>query len=152
MIPCIYSFPFDTYVTLKSCLTIEGTLDTINQNLLFVAKFSFPFAPNPFEEMCVRQVFIHRCGHQTGKVLYCRNAGINPATKSQVMCASKSVASSRPDSVCRRPDCELRRKGGVWICCNCQYGSDGRNKHKSCKGSGCSHEVCRNCSKRTQSS
>lgn len=51
------------------------------------------------------------------------------------------------DGLCKRSDCELRKKNGIWICCSCDYGAgeDGRNRYLACGRGGCSHEVCSDC-------
>ena len=62
------------------------------------------------------------------------------------MCDERQTSNSNQnDSLCSQPRCELRKKGGVWICCMCRFGYKGadRNRYGIC--SGCPHEVCEDC-------
>ena len=67
------------------------------------------------------------------------------------MCDERSGSvSNQRDTVCDDRDCELRKKGGVWICCMCEYGDKGpdRNRYQFCTS--CNHEICGDCKKWTK--
>lgn len=66
------------------------------------------------------------------------------------MCSNRSqTVSNQHDSLCNRRDCELRKKGGVWICCTCEFGYMGSDRNRYGRCSGCNHAVCEDCKKWT---
>ena len=52
---------------------------------------------------------------------------------------------NQSDSLCDEPDCELTKKGGVWICCICDFGwqTNGPNRYRYCSAGDCVHEDCK---------
>lgn len=62
------------------------------------------------------------------------------------MCNNRSIiVTDQNQSLCDQNDCELRKKGGVWICCLCEFGykESDRNRYLHC--SSCNYEVCSEC-------
>ena len=57
------------------------------------------------------------------------------------------TVTNQSDSLCDESDCELTKKGGVWICCICDFGwqTDGPNRYRHCSAGGCIHETCEDC-------
>ena len=57
------------------------------------------------------------------------------------------TVTNQSDSLCDEPDCELTKRGGVWICCICDFGwqMDGPNRYQHCSAGGCIHEICGDC-------
>ena len=67
------------------------------------------------------------------------------------MCDQRSSSvSDQRQSLCDRNDCELRKKGGVWICCLCDHGYKGADRNRYLNCAGCNHEVCADCVEWTQ--
>lgn len=67
------------------------------------------------------------------------------------MCSERGGSvSDQSNGLCNQRDCELRKKGGVWICCVCDFGFRGtdRNRYGHCVG--CDHAVCEDCKKWTR--
>ena len=67
------------------------------------------------------------------------------------MCDNRSTTvSNQSDSLCEQTDCELRKKGGVWICCLCEFGSKPSecNRYQHCAS--CNHEICEDCKEWTK--
>ena len=56
-----------------------------------------------------------------------------------------STISDQSDSLCTQRDCELRKKGGVWICCLCDFGYRGADRNRYGRCIGCNHAVCVEC-------
>lgn len=62
------------------------------------------------------------------------------------MCENRSTTiTDQRQTLCERNDCELSRKGGVWICCVCRFGYKGSDRNRYANCSSCSHEVCGDC-------
>ena len=62
------------------------------------------------------------------------------------MCDTRSTTlTDQQQSLFGKDHCELTKKGGVWICCLCQFGykSSDRNRYLECAS--CAHEVCEDC-------
>src|SRR5208282_6426019 len=98
--------------------------------------------------MCHNDITVHRCGHRSYSIKYCKDSYTNPFTKQQNMCGKNSTsASNQADSLCEQPECELRKKRGVWICCTCDFGwqEDGPNRYRMCSKGGCIHSICGDC-------
>lgn len=97
--------------------------------------------------MCRIEWEKHRCGHRSrkGEPLYCGDARISPSGNKIVCGKHQTSVSNQGDTLCSRPNCELSKKGGVWICCMCRFGYKGadRNRYGTCTS--CNHEVCEHC-------
>ena len=79
--------------------------------------------------------------------VYCPDAGTSRGGNIVVCRQASSTVTNEPDRLCSRVDCELRKKNGVWICCqlHCRFGykSTDRNRCRSCAS--CGHPVCEDC-------
>src|SRR5271169_897446 len=98
--------------------------------------------------MCRIKWESHRCGlHKIRKGVptYCPDAKVSPAGN-KVVCGNRQTSlSNQADSLCSRKDCELNKKGGVWICCMCRFGYKGSNRNRYGLCAGCGHRVCEDC-------
>lgn len=56
-----------------------------------------------------------------------------------------TTVSDQNQSLCDQNDCELRKKGGVWICCLCEFGYEGSDRNRNLHCLSCNHEVCSVC-------
>src|SRR6266496_1261700 len=98
--------------------------------------------------MCHNDITVYRCGYRSQKIIYCSKAPLNFVMGKYLMCDERSsTVSSQADSLCstKHRNCELQKKGGVWICCLCEFGykDSDRNGYQYCTS--CSHEVCEDC-------
>ena len=87
--------------------------------------------------------------------MYCKKAPRSLSTGKKVMCDDRSASvSNQADSLCpsSHKGCELRQKGGNWICCMCGFGEgdEGPNRYNNCVGSDCAHVICSDCKKWTK--
>jgi len=62
------------------------------------------------------------------------------------MCDNRSpTVTDQNQSLCDQKDCELRKKGGVWICCLCEFEYKGSDRNRFLNCSSCITEVCSEC-------
>jgi hypothetical protein len=64
------------------------------------------------------------------------------------MCEHRQhTVTNQLDSLCDNEDCELTKRGGVWICCTCEFGwqEDGPNRYQYCSAGHCTHAICEEC-------
>ena len=115
----------------------------------FISQFpvSNPSIDCRFASMCRIEWEVHRCGHRTriGRPRYCSDAKRSYSGNLVVCGKSETSVSNQSDSLCGKYNCELVKKGGVWICCLCRFGYKGsdRNRYSDCEG--CGHGVCEDC-------
>jgi len=90
----------------------------------------------------------HRCGlHKSrkGEPTYCKDAKLSPSGN-KVVCGKRDTSmSNQADSLCSRKNCELTKKGGVWICCMCRFGYKGSDRNRYGQCTSCSHSICEDC-------
>lgn len=96
--------------------------------------------------MCHTVTTVHRCQHRTYVYTRCQKAAFNPISRRWNMCDKRSTTvTDQQQSLCGKSNCELTKKGGVWICCRCRFGYKGSDRNRYLQCTSCGHNVCENC-------